>query len=111
MLRRAGFVLFLVTLTHGAHAQPDALNEQQRLGQQLFTQSCGICHLKPQIVSQTFGPVLSKESGGGREEVLREVIMNGTPRMPGFKLNFESAQVDAIIAYLKTMPAPQPAPR
>jgi mono/diheme cytochrome c family protein len=111
MLRGTGLVFFLFTLTQGASAQPAALTAQQQQGQMLFSQSCGVCHLKPQITAATFGPVLSKESGGGRDDMLREVIMNGTPRMPGFKLNFEPAQVDAIVAYLKTVPAPQPAPR
>ena len=36
---------------------------------------------------------------------MREVISNGTPRMPGFKHHFEPAQIDAIVAYLKTVPA------
>jgi mono/diheme cytochrome c family protein len=31
--------------------------------------------------------------------------------MPGFKLLFEPAQINAIVAYLKTVPAPQTAPR
>jgi len=110
MSRRVGIVLFLLASPAGVIAQP-TLNEQQRLGQTLFTQSCGVCHLKPQITANTFGPTLSKESAGGRDEVMREVIMNGTPRMPGFKLTFEPAQVDAIVAYLKTVPAPQAAPR
>ena len=109
MLRRAGIALFLLTLSPSVFAQPTALNEQQRMGQLLVSQSCGVCHFKPQIIASTFGPALSKESAGGREDVMREVIMNGTPRMPGFKLNFEPAQVDAIIAYLKTVPAPPPA--
>jgi len=39
---------------------------------------------------------------------MREVISNGTPRMPGFKHHFESPQIDAIVAYLKTIPAPAP---
>jgi mono/diheme cytochrome c family protein len=111
MLRCAGIALFLVTSSIGALAQPAAPNAQQQLGQTLFTQSCGVCHLKPQITANTFGPMLSKESAGGRDEVMREVIMNGTPRMPGFKLTFEPAQVDAIVAYLQTVPAPQQAPR
>jgi mono/diheme cytochrome c family protein len=41
--------------------------------------------------------------------VMREVISNGTPRMPGFKYHFEPTQIEAIVAYLKTIPAP-PAP-
>src|SRR5215217_3767202 len=103
-------LVFVTSLTRFASAQPVNLNAQQQLGQQLVTQSCGVCHLKPQITSQTFGPALSKESAGGNEDVMRQVIMDGTPRMPGFKLQFELAQIDAIIAYLKTVPAPPPAP-
>ncbi len=105
-----GVLLLLLVLPTGASAQA-ALNEQQRLGQTLFTQSCGVCHLKPQITANTYGPTLSKESAGGSEDVMRETITNGTPRMPGFKLLFEPAQIDAIVAYLKTVPLPQAAPR
>ena len=105
-----GVLLLLLVLPASASAQ-GALSEQQRLGQALFTQSCGVCHLKPQITANTFGPTLSKDSAGGREDVMRETITNGTPRMPGFKHTFEPAQIDAIVAYLKTVPAPQTAPR
>jgi len=105
-----GVLIFVLALPAGASAQ-GGLNEQQRLGQTLFTQSCGVCHLKPQITANTFGPTLSKESAGGSEDVMRATITNGTPRMPGFKLLFEPAQIDAIVAYLKTVPAPQAAPR
>jgi mono/diheme cytochrome c family protein len=48
--------------------------------------------------------VLSRESLGGRPELVREVIANGTPRMPGFKHNFAPAEIDAITAYLQTLP-------
>ncbi|MEA2939364.1 MAG: Cytochrome oxidase, cbb3-type, subunit [Alphaproteobacteria bacterium] len=104
-------LLLLTAMPHGASAQPaaPALTEQQQLGQRLVTQSCGVCHLKPQITSPTFGPALSKESAGGNDDVMREVITNGTPRMPGFKLLFDTDQINAIIAYLKTVPAPPPA--
>ena len=37
---------------------------------------------------------------------MRDVISNGTPNMPAFKYHFEPDQIDAIIAYLKTLPAP-----
>jgi len=106
-----GVLLLLLALPAGTSAQPSALNEQQRIGQTLFTQSCGVCHLKPQITANTYGPPLSKDSAGGSEDVMRETITNGTPRMPGFKLLFEPAQIDAIVAYLKTVPTPQAAPR
>jgi len=106
------FAVFVAAWPAGASAQQgDTLNDQQRLGHRLFVQSCGVCHLKPQITSNTFGPPLSKDSAGGRDDVMREVISNGTPRMPGFKYQFEPPQIDAVIAYLKTVQAPEAAPR
>ena len=83
------------------------LDERQLLGMRLFNQSCRVCHTKPQLTSPLYGPELSQNSAGGQEAVMREVISNGTPRMPGFKHHFDRTQIDAIVAYLKTIP---PAP-
>ena len=106
--------LALVVSLQGTSAQPgagQALDDRQLLGMRLFNQSCRLCHTKPQLVSPLYGPELSQNSLGGQEAVMREVISNGTPRMPGFKYHFEPAQIDAIVAYLKTMPpSPPPAP-
>ena len=103
-------------LAGAALAQPAAtsLNDTQKLGQSLFVQSCGVCHLKPQLTAPQFAPVLSKDSLGGQEDVMRQTIANGTPRMPGFKYQFDQTQIAAIAAYLKTVPVQQaaaPAPR
>ncbi len=106
-------VAFTVLAATGAAAQPagDNLNDTQKLGRSLFVQSCGICHLKPQLGAVQFAPVLSKDSLGGNENTMREVIANGTPRMPGFKYQFDPTQIAAIAAYLKTVAAPAaPAP-
>ena len=94
----------LALATTPAFAQE--LDATQRQGQHLFNQSCRVCHAKPQLTSVQFGPVLSKDSLGGDARVLREVIGNGTPRMPGFKHHFQAAEIDAIVGYLKTVPAP-----
>lgn len=103
-----------LTLPHGEFAQGAAtavqLNDAQKLGQRLFYQSCVVCHTKPQITSGQFGPVLSKDTLGGQEDAMHAFISNGTERMPGFKYQFEPAQIDAIVAYLKTVPAPHPPP-
>jgi len=101
------FVL-LAASTPPLFAQQPALNETQQLGQALFVQSCGVCHLKPQLTSVQFGPVLSKDSLGGQDDVIRQLIANGTPRMPGFKHQFDQTQIAAIAAYLKTVPTPPP---
>jgi mono/diheme cytochrome c family protein len=90
-----------------ASAQPassPALNETELLGMRLFNQSCRVCHTKLQLTSPLYGPELSQTSAGGSTEVMREVISNGTPRMPGFKYHFDPAQIEAIIAYIKTIP-------
>ena len=93
----------------GAFAQQaatdDGLTATQKLGRQVFAQSCGICHLPPQINARTYGPLLSKDTARGSDEVIRGLISEGTPRMPGFKHYLEGAEIDAIIAYLKTVPA------
>jgi mono/diheme cytochrome c family protein len=114
MLGRVGLALLLsVTLLPPALSQPtsdaDALNEQQMAGRILVVQHCSLCHVRANINSnEMIGPALNKDSAGGRDEVLREVIANGTPRMPGFKYLFEPPQIDAVIAYLKTVPAGAP---
>jgi len=85
-----------------------SLNDTELLGMRLFNQSCRVCHTKPQLSSPLYGPALSRQSLNGDVSVMREVISNGTPRMPGFKHHFDTAQIDAIAAYLKTIPAPTP---
>src|SRR5262249_56463289 len=103
----------LAASIHHAAAQPagaPSLSEKELTGMRLFNQSCRVCHTKPQMVSPMYGPELSRSSGGGQDSVLRQVISDGTPRMPGFKYHFEPAQIDAIVAYLKTIPTPPPAP-
>ncbi len=83
-----------------------AMNATERAGEMLFRQHCGVCHLKPLIVSGQFGPVLSREAVDGKEAAVHALIAAGTTRMPGFRYEFDGAQIDSIIAYLKTVPAP-----
>jgi mono/diheme cytochrome c family protein len=103
-MRRSACIILLATLPQGLPAQE--LTDAQRLGMRLYNQSCVVCHEKPQITSGLYGPTLSRDSAGGRDEVMRGVISDGTPRMPGFKYQLEPPQIDAIVAYLKTVPAP-----
>jgi mono/diheme cytochrome c family protein len=105
-MTRATAVLLLCSIVSlAAFAQsnePHLLPDKERLGWRLYEQSCSICHTKPNLVLGQFGPSLSRESLGGKPELVREVIANGTPRMPGFKYNFAPAEIDAITAYLQT---------
>ena len=104
-MRRKLLIVACVLVGSSAASIADELNATEQLGRQLFVQSCAVCHLKQQLGAATYGPPLSKASLGGQDDVMREVIANGTPRMPGFKYHFEPAQIDAIVRYLKTVPA------
>jgi mono/diheme cytochrome c family protein len=112
MRRYAGLVplVFACGLSPAA-AQPfpdaNSLDAAQLRGRNLFNQSCMVCHVKLQINSPAkYGPDLSKNALGGQEAVMREVIGNGTPNMPGFKYTYAPDQIADIAAYLKTLPAP-----
>ena len=111
-MRQGVLVAVLVTASaSGAFAQaPDAsFTDSQREGLRLFSQSCGVCHTLVQQRTRQYGPALSRETLGGDEELIREYISNGTPRMPGFRYHFDPVQIGAIVQYIKTV-SPQPAP-
>jgi mono/diheme cytochrome c family protein len=93
-----------IVSAQGAAPGGAGLNSEQHQGWLLTLQYCALCHTRTNLHSTTtIGPVLSRESGGGRDDVLRQVIADGTPNMPGFKYQFESKEIDAIVAYLKTV--------
>ncbi|HVU39560.1 MAG TPA: cytochrome c [Xanthobacteraceae bacterium] len=114
--RVAALVVFCVLagLPLGATAQPAGGDGQRLLGLRLFNQSCRVCHTKPTLLSGLYGPALSMNTLGGNADAIRAFISNGTARMPGFKYDFTPAQIDAIVAYIKSRPvtaqaAPAPA--
>jgi len=104
--RVSTLLIVLAAATPAAHAQQGDLNETQLRGRQVFAQSCGICHLQPSLGVKTYGPPLNKAAAAGNDEIMRAFIVNGTDRMPAFKYYLKPAEVDAIIAYVRTVPAP-----
>ena len=117
-MRQSGVAIAAVVVLAAANAsaQQPQLNDTQKLGQSLFVQSCGVCHLPPQLGAPRYAPVLSRDSASGNEDAMRQVITGGTPRMPGFKYLFNETQIAAIASYLKTVApsapdAPPPAKR
>ena len=101
--------LLMAPLATPAARAAENLTDQQIEGRRFVQQSCGICHTKPTLTSPVFGPVLSKATFAMGDDQPRKQIADGSPNMPGFKYHFTPAQIDAIIAYLKTVEAP-PAP-
>jgi mono/diheme cytochrome c family protein len=106
-MNRLALVLPLL-VCGGAAFAADSLTDQQLDGRRNFQQSCGICHTKPTLTSPVFGPVLSKATFANGDEQPKKQIAEGSPNMPGFKYHFNAAQIDSIVAYLKTVDAPPP---
>src|SRR5437867_4039152 len=107
-MKRIAPVLFCtLAVPLSALAQDSSLNAQQLEGMRHFNQSCRVCHIKPQMTSPQYAPVLSRATLNGQQEALRVFIANGTPKMPGFKYHFKPQEIDALVAYLATV-APQP---
>ena len=102
--------LLLVGALPAARADEPALNrpltEPEQHGQALFDRHCASCH--PRIpVPGAVAPAVSRESQGGQAELMADIIRKGTPRMPGFTGRLGDPEIDAIVQYLKTVPAPE----
>jgi len=101
-----GLLAFALLAYPGLAPAQESLNDQRLLGMRLYNQSCRVCHAKPQLTSAQYAPVLSRISMNGRDEALRTAIAEGSAKMPGFKYHLKPAEIDAIVAYLKTVPPP-----
>ena len=90
--------------------EPPPLTESELAGRRLHVQRCGICH--DPTLTATPGPWLDQETIKRRgEAAARQVILTGSPRMPGFQYTLQPAQIDQIIAFLKTVaPDQKPMP-
>ncbi len=115
MLRTALMAAALpgVLVCAAAAAAQDAGADQVKLGERLVGQSCVVCHFAPQLTSGSYARALSKDTLGGNAEAMHALIAEGSPRMPGFKYQFKPQEIDAIVAYIKTIPpaAAPPPPR
>jgi mono/diheme cytochrome c family protein len=88
------------------------LSEQEKRGKHLFLQRCSICHLShysksnPAAFPPNSGVSLTgilKGAPPEKEKSVREFIMKGTTKMPGFQYGLQPKDFDELIAYLKTL--------
>jgi cytochrome c5 len=98
--------------TTATHAKTDivplpsikSLTASQAAGKKLFVQRCSVCHLPALPSYSVYGPVLSSAVVADRgDQAVRDQIMNGSPRMPGFQYTLSAAEIDQIVDYLKTL--------
>ena len=82
---------------------PLPLTETELQGRQIFARRCANCH---GATDRRPGPLLGQETVERRgESSIREHVLKGSPIMPGFEYNLDAAEVDRIIAFLKTVPS------
>jgi mono/diheme cytochrome c family protein len=86
--------------------QDKPLSNTQKLGQRIFQQRCGVCHSQLSAALPMYGPSLYKDLVNGNEEAIRQIISEGSGRMPGFRFGLQPPEIDAIVEYLKTVPKP-----
>jgi len=89
--------------------QSRELSDQELKGEGLFLQRCSLCHLSKRnkfCCREPLGPTLSgklKGSDPETERFVREQILRGSANMPGFQYGLSPVQVDALIAFIRTL--------
>ncbi len=94
-------------------AVPPSISAEAFAGKKLFVQRCALCHdLLGQPALTTFGPWVDAQTVETRGEAsVRQTILNGTRRMPGWRYTLAPTQIDQLIAYLRTVePGQKPMP-
>lgn len=84
------------------------LGRPEAAGQKLFISRCALCHdPEGQPGAQTVGPLLDAALVATRgDAAVRASILSGSANMPGFQHQFDAADVDQIMAFLKTVTDP-----
>ena len=78
-------------------------------GEAWFYQRCSLCHMGRIVKDETYEPMapkldgLLKDAAPDREKLVREQILRGSLRMPGFRYNLTPAEFEELMAYLKTL--------
>lgn len=88
------------------------LTSQQKEGRRLFQQRCAVCHTTPTVTSKRYGPALYDTFVKNNEALMRRSIADGFETfMPGFQYTLNQAEINAIVAYLETVPKPAVQPK
>lgn len=85
------------------------LTKKQWHGEAVFMRHCSLCHrikaYKP-TPFLPYGPLLTDvlaKPNRQLEAAVREVILKGGPKMPGFQYGLSKRDIDALIDYLTTL--------
>ena len=79
-----------------------SLSASQLEGKRLFLQRCSVCHLPGMASYSTYGPLLDRKIIASLgEEAVRDLIVHGSVKMPGFQYTLKADEIDKIVRFLK----------
>ena len=97
------------TVVPGSYSDVDRNAAAMRRGEATFYQRCSLCHL-PRIrkPGTTPGPAPSlsgilKDADREKESAVRDQVMQGSDKMPGWQYGLKPADIDDVMTYLKTL--------
>lgn len=113
---RSVFPLLCLLASFGCHVEPrksDAelgLTSTQAIGRHVFDANCARCH-EPYSSHALHGPSLKNvykkqylPSGTpANDDRITDLIVHGKAKMPAFGNTLSDSQIDALLAYLKTL--------
>lgn len=96
--------------------QATSLSPAEKTGRRIFQTRCAMCHVGQEPATEmatpaaerrpaTMGPLLS-QANTTNEAALRLKIKDGSRLMPGYKHTLNDAQIDQVIAFMKTIDKP-----
>lgn len=96
-MKRVALVLMLVVVACNGSPPEDAS------GEEIYQQVCAQCHATD--LSGGVGPPLGPGSNSASlpDEYLRATIVVGRGRMPSFSNTLSAGQIDAVIAYIRSV--------
>jgi mono/diheme cytochrome c family protein len=89
---------------------PTRTEANAALGEQVFKDQCTVCHsvkpgedgVGPSLYGETSGPHPKKT-----DEQVRKIVMEGLGKMPDFKDDISSDDLDNLLAYIRTLKPPE----
>jgi mono/diheme cytochrome c family protein len=98
-----------VSPPQAAPARATSSADTVKNGERWFYQRCSLCHMGRIVKDDTYQPMgpdlagIFKNATPAREAQIREQIQRGSPRMPGFRYTFTPAELEEVLAYMKTL--------
>ena len=100
----AGIALLLAQGVFAQSIPGKPVTDGEKAGQKLFFQRCSVCHMGAAPAYKLYGPALYGDVLKAKgDDAIRTKIMEGSPVMPAWKYTFKPADVDNLIAFIKTL--------